>query len=429
MAIYEWKLPDVGEGIHEAEIMKWHVNPGDKVEAEQVILEIQTDKAVVDIPSPVAGRVSALLADEGSVVRVGTPVIHFETEATGGSSSQVETEAGASSIQTPSAPPQSVSAPRKESSASEGAPSAGRVLATPAVRKLARELGLDIRQVVGSGENGRILKEDLHAFQKGIDAQPRREPSAPSLPSAATPVRSPAAEDIRVPLRGLRRTIAEHMVRSKFTAPHVTTMDEVEVSALVNLRAQMKVRAENEGVKLTYLPFIMKALVASLKRFPYLNASLDDDHQEIILKPYYHLGIAVDDPEGLVVPVVRDVDKKSLLELAREVQDLTERAHAHKLSREELSGSTFTITNYGSFGGLFATPVINYPEVAIFGTGRIQKKAIVINPETDEIAARPVMSVCLTFDHRVVDGGTAGRFTNQVMRYLHQPTELFLEMN
>lgn len=416
MAIYEWKLPDVGEGIHEAEIMKWHVAPGDQVETEQVILEIQTDKAVVDIPSPVQGRVTALLAEEGAVVRVGTPVIHFETEA------------GGSGHQSPEVRPEPVPAPPSKSPPSQASGQSGRVLATPAVRKVARELGVDIRQVTGSGEKGRILKGDLQAFQAGVAGKSRTE--EPTMPaSAPPPARSTSSEDIRVPLRGLRRTIAEHMVRSKFTAPHVTTMDEVEVSALVALREQMKVRALAEGVKLTYLPFIMKALVASLKRFSYLNASLDDERQEIILKPYYHLGIAVDDPEGLVVPVVRDVDKKSLLELAREVQDLTERARAHKLTREELSGSTFTITNYGSFGGLFATPVINYPEVAIFGTGRIQKKAIVINPDTDEIAARPVMSVCLTFDHRVVDGGTAGRFTNQVMRYLHQPTELFLEMN
>ncbi|NMP21105.1 dihydrolipoamide acetyltransferase family protein [Sulfobacillus harzensis] len=411
MAVYEWKLPDVGEGIHEAEIMKWHVAPGDSVAQEQVIVEIQTDKAVVDIPSPVAGRVKAVLAQEGDVVRVGTPVIEFDTDA-------------AVSSETPAAPSEEpVSQPAPASSPAVPPGGNKRVLATPAVRKLARELGVDIQAVTGSGEHGRVLKEDVRAFKESPRPQPA--PSAPVAPVAQETL----GNEVRIPLRGLRRTIAEHMVRSKFTAPHVTTMDEVEVARLVALREQMKVRATEEGVKLTYLPFIIKALVAALKRFPYLNASLDDEAKEIVLKPYYHIGIAVDDPEGLIVPVIRDADKKSLMELAREIQDLTERAHAHTLSRDELTGSTFTVTNYGSFGGLFATPVINYPEVGIFGTGRIQKKAIVVNPETDEIQARPVMSVCLTFDHRVVDGGTAGRFTNQVMRYLNQPTDLFLEMS
>jgi pyruvate dehydrogenase E2 component (dihydrolipoamide acetyltransferase) len=414
MALYEWKLPDVGEGIHEAEIVKWLVQAGETVTVDQPILEIQTDKATVDIPSPVKGRVQEIVAQEGDVVAVGTVVIRFDDDAAATTPAPAETEAKAPRKQPPQPTPSTPSQTR-------------RVLATPAVRRLARELGIDIQSVRGSGENGRVLAEDLRQHDRRAASVPVADtkPPTPSAPLVSPP---PSGEEtVRIPLRGTRRIIAEHMVRSKFTAPHVSTMDEVEVSALVALRAEMNQAALQQDIKLTYLPFVIKAVVAALKRFPYLNASLDDDRQEIVLKSYYHIGIAVDDPEGLLVPVVRHADHKSLLELAREIKDLTERAHQHSLSREELGGSTFTITNYGSFGGLFATPVINYPEVGIFGTGRIQKKAWVV--DHDEIQVRPVMGVCLTFDHRVVDGGTAGRFTNQVMRYLHQPAELFLEMN
>jgi pyruvate dehydrogenase E2 component (dihydrolipoamide acetyltransferase) len=291
------------------------------------------------------------------------------------------------------------------------------VLAAPAVRKLARDLKVDIHTVVGSGDGGRVVAEDV-----------RRAAAVPPVAAMAASVADPPnATEVRIALRGTRRVIAEHMVRSKFTAPHVSTMDEVDVSQLVELRAQMKEVAQSAKIKLTYLPFIVKAVVAALKRYPYLNASLDEQTQEIVLKSYYHIGIAVDDPDGLVVPVLRNADQKSVGAIAREIQDLTERAHQHTLTRAEMSGSTFTVTNYGSFGGMFATPVINYPEVAVFGTGRIQRRAVVL--DDDQIVARPVMTVCLTFDHRVVDGGTAGRFTNEVMRYLRRPAELFLELS
>lgn len=417
MALYEWKLPDVGEGIHEAEIIKWLVSPGEVVKADQPILEIQTDKASVDIPSPVAGQVAEILSQEGDLVPVGTVVIKFhQAEGTD------VVHAGDQEIRA-DAPPVPMEAPIPAKVVTGR--SSRRALTTPAVRKLARELGVDIQAVPGTGENGRVLGDDVRQYAQGGGVSPSE--SSPSTRSTGVLLGSQSEEEVRIALRGTRRAIAEHMVRSKFTAPHVSTMDEVEVSDLVALREQMKERALQESVKLTYLPFIVKAIVGSLKRFPYLNASLDDARHEIVLKSYYHIGIAVDDPEGLVVPVIRHADQKSLLELAREIKDLTERAHQRTLSRAELSGSTFTITNYGSFGGLFATPVINYPEVAIFGTGRIQKKAVVL--ADDQIVARPVMSVCLTFDHRVVDGGMAGRFTNQVMRYLNRPGELFLEMN
>lgn len=408
MAVYEWKLPDVGEGIHEAEIIKWHVAPGDAVGADQPIVEIQTDKAAVDIPSPVAGQVTAILAQEGDLVAVGTVVITFEVQG------ESQTKAALSPAPAPEARP--TAAVPKATAGSR------RALAAPAVRKLARELGVDIQQVAGSGDNGRVLAADVREFALGGAPE-----GAPAPERAVSSVKVGPEEEIRIPLRGTRRAIAEHMVRSKFTAPHVSTMDEVEVSDLVAMREQMKEALSGTAVKMTYMPFVVKAIVASLKQFPYLNASLDDSTQEIVLKSFYHIGIAVDDPEGLVVAVVRHADQKSLKELAEEIRDLSDRAHQHTLKREEMTGSTFTITNYGSFGGLFATPVINYPEVGIFGTGRIQKKAVVL--ANDDIAVRPVMSLCLTFDHRVVDGGTAGRFVNRVMQYLHRPAELFLEMN
>jgi len=409
---YEWKLPDVGEGIHEAEIVRWHVKPGDVVAQDQTILEIQTDKAVVDIPSPVAGTVTDIRVPEGEVVRVGTVLIVFESEATG---PVVEASSSAVPPSPPVAPPSVAGSPHSSSATGR------RALATPAVRKLARDLGVDIQGIRGSGPNGRVMAEDVRQA-----ATAARTPAAPPAATVSVPAGS-LDEEERVPLRGTRRVIAEHMVRSKFTAPHVTTMDEVEVSQLVSWRRQMLPIAQQQGVKLTYLPFIIKATVAALKKFPYLNASLDDERREIVLKKRYHIGLAVDDPEGLLVPVIRDADQKSLLDLAREIQTLTEKAHAHQLAPQELAGSTFTITNYGSFGGLFATPVINYPEVAILGTGRIQKKAWV--DESDQIQVRPLMGIILTFDHRVIDGGMAGRFLNQVMQYLHEPHSLFLEMN
>lgn len=416
MAAYEWKLPDVGEGIHEAEIMHWLVSEGEDVVPDQPILQIQTDKAVVDIPSPTAGQVTKILAQEGDVVRVGTVVIVFDSAVR----AQAAEPASTTVSETPAIPASRTALGDK----TETRQPDRRALATPAVRKLARELGVDIQRVPGSGDRGRVVAEDIRAFAEGVS---RPEPPKPASIPVARSGQEPQ-EDVRVPLRGTRRAIAEHMVRSKYTAPHVTNMDDVEVEALVAMRQQLKATAAEQGVKLTYLPFIIKAVIAALKQFPYLNASLDDEAQEIVLKPYYHIGIAVDDPDGLVVPVIRHADQKSLLDLAREIQDLTERAHAHRLTRDEMGGSTFTLTNFGSFGGLFATPVINYPEVAIFGTGRIQKRAVVLG-EDDCIVARQMMSVCLTFDHRVVDGGTAGRFTNVVMRYLNQPANLFLEMS
>lgn len=409
MALYEWKLPDVGEGIHEAEIVKWLVTIGDAVKVDQPILEIQTDKATVDIPSPVEGHVTEILVQEGDLVPVGAVVIKF-TQI--GENPPAGSQKGSSvTAESSSPPPIEVLKPVPIAN--------GRVLATPAVRKLARELGVELHTVKGTGERGRVLAEDVRRHQIGTTDQTEKTPGVM--------VGDPEEKETRIPLRGTRRAIAEHMVRSKFTAPHVSTMDEVEVSDLVAMRNDMKKALVNAPIKLTYLPFVVKAVVAALKLFPYLNASLDDQSHEIVLKSYYHIGIAVDDPEGLIVPVIRYADQKSLKELAVEINDLSDRAHRHELTREEMTGSTFTITNYGSFGGLFATPVINYPEVGIFGTGRIQKKAVVL-ADNDRIEARPVMAVSLTFDHRVVDGGTAGRFTNQVMRYLNRPAELFLEM-
>ncbi len=430
MALYEWKLPDIGEGIHEAEIVKWHIKPGDHITSDQVIAEIQTDKAVVEIPSPVSGRVEAFYAEEGDVVLVGTTLVTFDTKETVPSHPRVEA-ANAK-------PHHGEALPETENEIKRP------VLATPAVRKLARELRVDIRQVSGQGENGRILAEDVRRFKEQITVRSTEHPRQQTKPQGTllqesppeallkSPMTAPASDasrDVRIPLRGLRRKIADHMVQSKFTAPHVSVMDEVEVTNLVAWRQEVKTDAEQEGVHLTYLPFVIKALIAGLKRYPYLNASLDDKTQEIVLKPYYHIGVAVDDPDGLVVPVIRDADRKSLLELAREIQDLSSRAHAHTLRREELTGSTFSITNYGALGGWYATPVINYPEVGIFGIGRIEKKAVVVDSEHDEIAVRWVMAVGLTFDHRVVDGGTASRFLNQMRQYLNRPANLFLEMN
>ncbi|MDA8193471.1 MAG: dihydrolipoamide acetyltransferase family protein [Thermaerobacter sp.] len=410
---YQWILPDVGEGIHEAEIVRWLVGPGDWVGLDQPIADIQTDKSVMEIPSPVAGQVARLFAQEGQLVRIGTVLVEFAVAA--------PNPAGDAPNGLPpgQSPHQANLAPSSER----------RVLATPAVRRLARELGVNLQQVTPGGEGGRVRAEDVRRHANApqpTDDHPVEPVEPVELVEPTAPLASSPGRMDRVPFRGTRRAIADHMVKAKFTAPHVTTMDEVDVARLVALRESLRPEAERRGVRLTYLPFVLKAAVTALREYPYLNASLDDERAEIVLKREYHIGIAVDDPTGLVVPVLRDVDQKSILQLSVELAALTEKAHARTLSVPESHGSTFTVTNFGSLGGRFATPIINYPEVAILGTGRIEQRPIVL--ADGSLAARPVMGVVLTFDHRVIDGGLAARFLNRVMGLLGYPERLLLEM-
>ncbi|KAF6512467.1 dihydrolipoamide acetyltransferase family protein [Geobacillus sp. FSL K6-0789] len=435
--IYEFKLPDIGEGLHEAEIIRWLVREGDVVKADQPIAEIQTDKAMVEMTTPVAGKVVALARPEGATVKVGEPLIVVETEAA------VAAEAAPTDhlAQEPASAVH-IEAPR---------PTVGRkrAIAAPSVRKRAREMGVPIDEVEGTGEGGRVTLADLERYIREREAAAsvaeaaRREANeAGVLPTGSASAAGGRQESIaswtsiasldavfeeeeRIPLRGLRKKIAEKMVKSMYTAPHVTGMDEVDVTKLVEIRKHLANQLAEERIKLTYLPFIIKAVTRALKQYPMFNAVLDEETNEIVLKKRYHIGIATATKAGLVVPVIRDADQKSIRELAIEIAELSEKAHRQALRLEELQGSTFTITSTGAGGGWFATPIINYPEVAIFGAHAIKRRPVVVG---DEIVIRDMMGMSLTFDHRVIDGEPAGRFMRTVAHYLENPEVLLLDV-
>ena len=449
---FEFKLPDIGEGIHEGEIVKWLVKEGDTVEEDQIILEVQNDKAVVELPSPVNGKVLKLNVDEGTVAIVGQTIITFDT-GEGGATTEAAApaekvtheevnqtlEAGAVDQQLMARTPAEEPPIAEVGQAPTAAGDKGRVKATPSVRKYAREKGVDITLVTGTGSHGRITKEDIDSFNPGAAPTPQQAATqaAPEAgkeqaqqPQAAAPAKTAAAavseqDEERLPLRGLRKLISEAMVRSAYTAPHVTVMDEVDVTKLVEFRNRAKVTAAEQGIKLTYLPFVVKALISALKKFPTLNASLDDEKKEIIIKKYYHIGIATATEDGLIVPVVKNADRKSMYTIASEISELAAKARDRKAAPDELKGSTISITNIGSAGGMFFTPIINHPEVAILGIGRITEKPWVIN---GELGIASVLSICLSFDHRIIDGETAQLFVNHVKKLLEDPERLMMEV-
>lgn len=428
MAVFEFKLPDIGEGIHEGEIVKWFVKAGDTVKEDDVLLEVQNDKAVVEIPAPVDGTVKEVKVSEGTVAVVGDVLITFD----------IEGDAPAGEEETPEQPKAEEKTEDVKEDVKEDAPrdvqlhKSERVIAMPSVRKYAREKGVDIRKVNGSGDNGRVLKEDIDAFANGEapSAEATTEKTESVAPAAAAkteikPYESATPElETREKIRGIRKAISKAMVNSKHTAPHVTLMDEVDVTKLVALRKDFKQVAADQGVKLTYLPFVVKALTAAAKAFPTINASIDDVNEEIVYKNYYNIGIAADTDNGLVVPVVKDADRKSIYALATNINELAGKAREGKLAGEDMKGGSITITNIGSAGGQWFTPVINHPEVAILGIGRIAEKAVVKN---GEIVAAPVLALSFSFDHRLIDGATAQNALNMVKRLLEDPALLMME--
>ena len=428
MAVFEFKLPDIGEGIHEGEIVKWFVKAGDTVKEDDVLLEVQNDKAVVEIPAPVDGTVKEVKVSEGTVAAVGDVLITFD----------IEGDAPAGEEETPEQPKAEEKTEDVKEDVKEDAPrdvqlhKSERVIAMPSVRKYAREKGIDIREVNGSGDNGRVLKEDIDAFANGEapSAEATTEKTDSVAPAAAAkteikPYESATPElETREKIRGIRKAISKAMVNSKHTAPHVTLMDEVDVTKLVALRKDFKQVAADQGVKLTYLPFVVKALTAAAKAFPTINASIDDVNEEIVYKNYYNIGIAADTDNGLVVPVVKDADRKSIYALATNINELAGKAREGKLAGEDMKGGSITITNIGSAGGQWFTPVINHPEVAILGIGRIAEKAVVKN---GEIVAAPVLALSFSFDHRLIDGATAQNALNMVKRLLEDPALLMME--
>ncbi|MBP1156500.1 MULTISPECIES: dihydrolipoamide acetyltransferase family protein [unclassified Paenibacillus] len=463
MAKFEYRFPELGEGIHEGEIVKWHVKPGDTVNDETILMDVQNDKSTVEVPSPVEGKIVELKVSEGTVCTVGDVIAILEVEgelpqdagghghgesasAAAPAAAKVEASAAQGGAETGAecavggAVAANVNAAKLDTpmaggaTAPQGASAGGssrEVLATPSVRKLAREKGVNIAEVTATGKNGRVTKEDVLGFAAGggkAAAPAEAEAAAPASSSAASAASAAVSgdrEEERVPLKGIRKAIANAMVKSVYTAPHVTLMDEVDVTQLVALRTKAKPVAEKKGVKLTYLPFIVKALVAAARQFPVMNAMIDEEKQEIVYKKYYHIGIATDTDNGLIVPVIPDADRKSMWTIAEAIKDLAARGREGKLGPGELRGSTLTITNIGSAGGMFFTPVINFPEVAILGTGRITEKPVVKN---GEIVIAPVMALSLSFDHRIIDGATAQNFLNYIKQLLADPELLVMEV-
>ncbi|HFH9444663.1 dihydrolipoyllysine-residue acetyltransferase [Enterococcus faecium] len=429
--VFQFKLPDIGEGIAEGEIVKWFVKPGDTINEDDTLLEVQNDKSVEEIPSPVTGTVKNVIVPEGTVANVGDVLVEIDAP-------------GHNSAPSTSAP--SAEAPKEKVETSdsasivEAADPNKRVLAMPSVRQFAREKDVDISQVTATGKGGRVTKEDIENFLAGA---PSSAPAKSEAPEAATPKEAaPAAEskpaepakpfksnlgdlEERVAMTPTRKAIAKAMVNSKHTAPHVTLHDEVEVSKLWDNRKRFKEVAAVNGTKLTFLPYVVKALTATVKKYPVLNASIDDANQEIVYKHYYNIGIATDTDHGLYVPNVKDADRKGMFAIADEINEKAKLAHDGKLSAEDMRNGTITISNIGSVGGGWFTPVINYPEVAILGVGTIAQQPIV-NAEGEIVVGR-VMKLSLSFDHRIVDGATAQQAMNNIKRLLADPELLMME--
>ena len=521
--VREFKLPDVGEGVAEGELVSWLVEVGDPVEEDQPVAEVETDKALVELPSPVDGTVRELRAEEGEVVPVGTVIITFDVEgemdveanaeeSEGDETDADERDAGA------------VEADAGETSETDAEPAApgGRVFAAPSARRLARELGVDISTVEGSGPGGRVTDQDVRAAAdaadavdtaaaeehdeaeeaiaeaeepigedddaelgtmaadgpttsaevpesadrertlaapatrrlaseldvdlnavpateqrdgeafvtpEAVEAYAEAQTRAQEADAAALAAREPGDDEPREreerePYRGVRRTIGEQMERSVYTAPHVTHHDQVDVTALVETRDELQAVAAERGIRLTYMPFVLKAVVAGLEQHPIVNSALDEEAEEIVYRNYYNVGIATATDAGLMVPVLKDVDRKGILQLASELNELVERARDRSIGVEEMRDGTFTITNFGAIGGEYATPIINYPEVAILGLGTIDERPRV---HEGEVVPRTTLPLSLSIDHRVVDGADAARFVNTVMQYLEEPMRLLLE--
>lgn len=463
---YEFKFPDIGEGLTEGEIVEWKVKVGDKVADHQAILEVETDKAVAEVPSPTAGYVLSLKGGPGDVIKVGEviAVIGTEEELKVKPSPQPlsREERGPESKGPTAEPPpekkpeKKVVEPQPEKKAAEPQPkyqpksgsvgvvgeleeapeeeeeetpkpkeapvaaAKGRVEALPKDRALARQLGVDIEQVRGTGPKGRVTEDDIKKYaEQGVPEKGIREPSGAPGSDAYGSVE-------RVPLRGVRRKIALAMVESMTKTAQVTSTDEADAGLLWHIREKEKAGAKEQGVHLTLLPFLVKAVVGALKRDPAMNSSLDegdDGKGEIVYKSYYNIGIAVETEDGLIVPNVKDADKKSILQIAKEIDELSQKARKRTLDIKALKGGTFTITNYGSIGGIFGTPILNYPEVGILGVGRMMEKPVV---EDGAIKIKKILPLSLTFDHRVVDGAKAQHFMNNLKMHIEDPDLIFV---
>lgn len=398
----DFLLPELGEGVYEAEMTRWLVKAGDVVKPGQALLEVLTDKATMEVPAPFAGKITALSVQPGDKLTIGQTILAYEGKAGATAAAAPPAKAASKTAAAPAAPVPTRNGPITAA--------AETIQAAPAVRQMAHKLGIDLAKVRGSGPHGRILIDDL--IIPASVTQPKSSEPPPDFGTGQ-----------RVKLVGLRRKTAEHMVQSKRIIPHYTYVDECDVTELVKLRDQMKAEFSRQGAKLTYLAFFVKAVALALKEVPAVNASLDDAAGEIVLHDHINIGIAVATSAGLIVPVIHDADAKSLLDLAREVERLSADARAGKSKREDVHCGTFSITSIGNLGGLFATPVINYPEAGILGVGKIVKRPIF--DDQGQVRAADMVYLSLAFDHRVVDGAVAVEFGNSVIKRLQKPSELF----
>ena len=421
---YIFKFPDIGEGLTEGIIIEWYVDKGNAVKVGQPLVKMETDKVVTDIPSPREGTIAARYGKVGETIHVGETLVEIDIAgeaAAAASAPQVEAveEKGAGVVGTLEVASNNAFLPASDEgtpakpAATAAAPK--KVLATPVARAMAREMNIDINQVTGTGPAGRVMKSDIQNFHA-----PASAPKGSATPVGAA--RQGDLVEIR-PMTQIRKSIAKNMLRSKQSTAHMTLFEEPEVSALVEARARYKEEYKKEDISLTYLPFIIKAVVAALQRHPELNSEMDFEKGNIIYKNYYNIGIAVSTPDGLVVPVIRNADRLTVKELSRAVAEIAVKARDRKLTLDDMKDGTFTITNYGALGGWFGVPVINYPQVGILGIGRINQQPVVAG---GEIKVGNVMPLSLSVDHRMVDGAEATEFLNDVAAGVADPLSLIM---
>jgi len=423
-----FKFPDIGEGITEGRIVKWYVKKGQSINSGDPVVNMETDKVVTDIPSPKDGTIVSLYGHEGDVINVDDPLIELEIEGVEGTEAQEVAkeepvkaheepvdEKGFGVVGSIDVAGDSALLPSTNEGISETKKSVTeepkKVLATPVARAMARDLGIDINTVSGSGPAGRVMKEDIRKHKTTIQSP------APQV------VESTEERIVYEDLSQIRKTIAQNMVISKQTAPHMTIIDEVEISKLIDVRNEYKEKFKEQGTSLSFLAFFMKATAKALSKHTALNSEFDSENNRIAHKKYYNIGIAVDTDDGLVVPIVKDVDKLSFLDLSSKIDDVITRARERKLTLDDFKDGTFTITNYGSIGGMYGVPVINYPQAAILGIGRMLRKPIATG---DEISIGNLLPLSMSVDHRIVDGGEAVKFLNLLMQYLNDPIALLL---
>ena len=427
---YIFKFPDIGEGITEGKILKWYVQKGQEIKSGESVVKMETDKVVTDIPSPKDGVVAAVFGSEGDVIHVGDSLVEIEIEGLEGEAAQeiakekpkpaaeeAIDEKGFGVVGTLEVAGDAAHLPASD----EGIPGlaeskeepARKALATPVARAMAKDLGVDINKVTGTGPAGRVMKKDIKKYHEDLQKGEVKAKIEPALPTTL-PVEYQ-------PLSQIRKTIAKNMIRSKQNAAHMTVFEEVEVSELVRMKNTYKEQFLSEGLKFSYMPFILKAAAEALKQHPVLNAELDLENNRMVYKKYYNINIAVDTEEGLVVPVIRDVDQLSIRQLTAKIVEIAEKARERKLTLDDMKDGTFTVTNYGSIAGTYGVPVINYPQAAILGIGRIKKVPLVKN---DEVTIGQGLPLSMSVDHRIVDGGEAARFILTVMNFLRDPVTL-----